>query len=80
MFANYFKVSGMNIRNRLFFLLTVALFFSVSAHAQLTPVADVESFRQRLLENKQFATIACEFTQYHVEIELLNRDKELKNP
>ena len=34
-------------------------------YAQYTPIADMESFRQRLsIENKQYATIKCDFTQY----------------
>ena len=60
-----FLLKVMYIRNPFLLLLPLALFFSVSSHAQLAPVADVESFRQRLAaENSQFATIECDFVQY----------------
>ena len=42
----------------------ILLLFSFSAFAQLTPVTDVESFRQRLsVENRQFTSIECDFEQ-----------------
>ena len=60
-----FLLKVMYIRNPFLLLLPLALFFSVSSHAQLAPVTDVESFRQRLaVENRQFATIECDFVQY----------------
>ena len=55
----------MYIKNHWLLLLLVVYLFSISSYAQLMPVADVESFRQRLaVENKQFTAIECDFTQY----------------
>jgi outer membrane lipoprotein-sorting protein len=40
------------------------LFLLVPSFAQLTPVTDIESFRQRLAAENRFTTIECDFTQY----------------
>ena len=46
-------------------LFSFVLFFSISSHAQLTPVTEIESFRQCLAdENKKFTAIECDFIQY----------------
>ena len=45
--------------------LMLLLFFYIPLYAQYTPIADLESFRQRLsIANKQYTTITCDFTQY----------------
>ena len=45
--------------------LLVILFLPVGLHAQLTSVAEIEPFRQRMAaENKQYTSIECNFTQY----------------
>ena len=52
-------------KNHLLLLFALTFLVRVSSLAQLTPVADVESFRQRLaVENSRMTTVASDFTQY----------------